>query len=232
MGFVHYMTIIVIAIFVIYMICEILKSPFEYPYYVHQFDVSGKRKPAIENYIDQFIIDGNFSEFIEHIKRIEEWKMISEEQAKKSILKGYRQEQYEQSIDDSHAFVFELVRKQTRYMQRNYIKFPYEVKYVAEKVSCDFEYLKEREMKLREIGYACTLKEYHSTNQRKLMTKELKESIKKRDNYTCQICGKYMPDGVGLQIDHIIPVSKGGKTVPSNLQVLCSKCNGSKSNKC
>ena len=48
---------------------------------------------------------------------------------------------------------------------------------------------------------------------------------------TCQICGKYMPDGVGLHIDHIVPVSKGGKTVPSNLQVLCSKCNGSKSNR-
>ena len=35
----------------------------------------------------------------------------------------------------------------------------------------------------------------------------------------------------GLHIDHIVPVSKGGKTVPSNLQVLCSKCNGNKSNK-
>ena len=42
---------------------------------------------------------------------------------------------------------------------------------------------------------------------------------------------KYMPDGVGLQIDHIIPVAKGGKTVPSNLQVLCSKCNGAKKDK-
>ena len=42
---------------------------------------------------------------------------------------------------------------------------------------------------------------------------------------------RYMPDEVGLHIDHIIPVSKGGKTVASNLQVLCSKCTGSKSNK-
>ena len=53
----------------------------------------------------------------------------------------------------------------------------------------------------------------------------------KRDNYTCQICGKFMPDGVGLQIDHIVPVAKGGKTIPSNLQVLCSKCNASKRDK-
>ena len=55
--------------------------------------------------------------------------------------------------------------------------------------------------------------------------------IMRRDNYTCQICGKYMPDGVGLHIDHILPISKGGKSVPSNLQVLCSKCNGKKSDK-
>ena len=40
-----------------------------------------------------------------------------------------------------------------------------------------------------------------------------------------------MPDEVGLHVDHIISISKCGKTVPSNLQVLCSKCNGSKSNK-
>lgn len=63
------------------------------------------------------------------------------------------------------------------------------------------------------------------------MTKELRNKVIIRDNYTCQSCGKYMPDEVGLQVDHIVPVSKGGKTVLSNLQVLCSKCNGKKSDK-
>lgn len=91
--------------------------------------------------------------------------------------------------------------------------------------------MKDRNDQLNEIDYACTLREYYSKNQRKLMTKELRRKIMIRDNYTCQCCGKYMPDGVGLQIDHIVPISRGGKTVPSNLQVLCSKCNGNKSNK-
>ena len=63
------------------------------------------------------------------------------------------------------------------------------------------------------------------------MTPKIRKQIKERDRYTCQICGKYMHDEVGLHIDHIKPVSKGGKTVPSNLQVLCSKCNGRKSDK-
>ena len=84
---------------------------------------------------------------------------------------------------------------------------------------------------LRAIGFESTMKDYYSKEQRKLMTKELREQIIERDNYTCQQCGKYMPDRVGLQIDHIIPIAKGGKTVPSNLQVLCSLCNGRKSNK-
>lgn len=85
---------------------------------------------------------------------------------------------------------------------------------------------------LQKIDFQCTLNEYHCKNQRKLMTKALRKEIMLRDNYTCQICGKYMPDEVGLHIDHIIPVSKGGKTIVSNLQVLCSKCNGKKSNRC
>ena len=101
--------------------------------------------------------------------------------------------------------------------------------YVGETES--YDYLLDRYRKLSMIELACPLSEYESKNQRKLMTKELRRQIMIRDDYTCQICGKYMPDEVGLQIDHIIPVSKGGKTIPSNLQTLCSKCNGKKANK-
>ena len=34
-----------------------------------------------------------------------------------------------------------------------------------------------------------------------------------------------MPDEVVLHIDHIVPVINGGKSVESNLRVLCDKCN-------
>ncbi|QQC73117.1 HNH endonuclease [Lactococcus garvieae] len=69
--------------------------------------------------------------------------------------------------------------------------------------------------------------------QRALMTKALREHIKERDNYTCQICkvSTFDQDLLLLEVDHIIPVSKGGLSTLDNLQTLCWKCNRTKSNK-
>ena len=69
--------------------------------------------------------------------------------------------------------------------------------------------------------------------QRSLMTSSLRQKIKERDNYTCQSCGNstHIEPNLLLEIDHVIPVSKGGYTREENLQTLCWKCNRSKSNK-
>lgn len=69
--------------------------------------------------------------------------------------------------------------------------------------------------------------------QRTLMTKKLREFIKERDNYTCCNCGNstYAEPNLLLEIDHIIPVAKGGRTSEDNLQTLCWKCNRAKSDK-
>ncbi len=69
--------------------------------------------------------------------------------------------------------------------------------------------------------------------QRNLMTSKLREFIKKRDNFTCCICGNSTSTepNLLLEIDHIVPVSKGGYTIEENLQTLCWKCNREKSNK-
>lgn len=69
--------------------------------------------------------------------------------------------------------------------------------------------------------------------QRALMTKKLRETIKTRDNYTCCGCGNsiYAEPNLLLEIDHIIPIAKGGLTEENNLQTLCWKCNRSKSDK-
>jgi hypothetical protein len=69
--------------------------------------------------------------------------------------------------------------------------------------------------------------------QRKLMTTKLREAVKVRDNYTCQKCGISVADEPHLliEVDHKVPVSKGGFSVMENLQALCWRCNRTKSNR-
>lgn len=66
--------------------------------------------------------------------------------------------------------------------------------------------------------------------QRQLMTNAKRYEILKRDHFCCQICGRTQSDGAKLEVDHIIPVSKGGKTVNENLRTLCHECNQGKGN--
>ena len=63
----------------------------------------------------------------------------------------------------------------------------------------------------------------------KYATGELRFEILKRDEFTCQYCGKKAPE-VKLQVDHITPLSKGGKTDKDNLITSCSECNKGKGN--
>lgn len=53
------------------------------------------------------------------------------------------------------------------------------------------------------------------------------EQLKKDCDYTCKICNKSEP-GIKLTIDHIIPLSKGGKHDKDNIQPLCHSCNSRK----
>ncbi len=50
---------------------------------------------------------------------------------------------------------------------------------------------------------------------------QLRLAIMTRDNYRCRYCGS----NAYLELDHIIPLSKGGATSYENLQVLCRSCN-------
>lgn len=70
---------------------------------------------------------------------------------------------------------------------------------------------------------------YHSKElkERFKMNSKIRNIILQKYNYTCNSCGSK----TNLQIDHIIPISRGGKTILKNLQVLCKKCNQKKHNK-
>ena len=62
------------------------------------------------------------------------------------------------------------------------------------------------------------------------LTKSIRLEVLKRDNYKCLLCGSTKNDTT-LEIDHILPVSRGGKDTMDNLRVLCKSCNRSKSNR-
>ena len=72
-----------------------------------------------------------------------------------------------------------------------------------------------------------------AAGQRALMTSNLRKSILERDGYTCQKCGASQKNepNLLLEVDHIIPISKGGITSVENLQTLCWRCNRSKGSK-
>ena len=54
-----------------------------------------------------------------------------------------------------------------------------------------------------------------------------RKNILKRDNNTCQYCGKNKSE---ITIDHILPKDKGGNDSWNNLVVACKRCNMIKGN--
>ena len=65
-------------------------------------------------------------------------------------------------------------------------------------------------------------------SQSRYVSETTKKIVYARDRGICQCCGS----SVNLEYDHITPFSCGGTSEVSNIQLLCQKCNRSKSNSC
>lgn len=65
---------------------------------------------------------------------------------------------------------------------------------------------------------------------RKSISQTVRWRIFARDDFTCRYCGVKPPDAV-LHVDHVHPVSKGGRNDEANLVTACETCNGGKSDK-
>ena len=141
----------------------------------------------------------------------------------KFIMKHYHDELMEKigvdipKIEPEYSeYIFEYVSPGGNSSQRSVITFN------GETVEAVAEYIAEK-IKYRESA----------KGQRALMTKAYRTKIKERDNYTCQMCSASIAEQslLLLEVDHIIPISKGGKSVDDNLQTLCWKCNRTKGDK-
>ena len=62
--------------------------------------------------------------------------------------------------------------------------------------------------------------------ERAKVSNRMRFAVFARDHERCRKCGSRR----NLEVDHIYPISKGGKTEMSNLQTLCHRCNVKKGN--
>ncbi len=65
-------------------------------------------------------------------------------------------------------------------------------------------------------------------SQSRYISETTKKIVFTRDGGICKCCGSSLE----LEYDHIIPFSCGGQSTVANIQLLCKKCNRSKSNSC
>ena len=74
-------------------------------------------------------------------------------------------------------------------------------------------------------------KKTNKTKQKNTRSRYIPASVRvdilNRDKYKCVFCGRSSKQ-IQLEVDHIIPFSKGGSTDLSNLQPLCLACNRGK----
>jgi hypothetical protein len=71
------------------------------------------------------------------------------------------------------------------------------------------------------------LERYGDRKKRRTMNKAVAKSILQKYNFQCAKCGT----AERLQVDHIVPVAKGGRDEMANLQILCQPCNVRKGTK-
>ena len=64
--------------------------------------------------------------------------------------------------------------------------------------------------------------------ERELRVKTFEKSLTADGTYQCAHCKMTAKNKIPFQVDHIVPMGQGGKTVPENLQILCRRCNGIK----
>lgn len=57
-----------------------------------------------------------------------------------------------------------------------------------------------------------------------------RDNLFERDHYRCQYCGDHFPDHK-LNMDHVIPRAKGGRTSWENIVTSCLPCNSRKANR-
>jgi len=132
-------------------------------------------------------------------------------------------------MGENHDILFDDMRK--KYFESALAND--DVSYCVEKISTF-----ESEASCREFGHICPAyfvsEPFTETSTTRNRSRSISQStiirVARRDNNTCQICGKILLDRE-IEIDHIIPFSRGGTSDEKNLRVTCLDCNRKKGKK-
>lgn len=84
--------------------------------------------------------------------------------------------------------------------------------------------IEQREKKVKRVMARLGQNDISSSNSREVIPDDVKMFVWQRDGGRCVRCGSQQ----NLELDHIIPVSKGGSNTARNIQLLCEKCNRAK----
>lgn len=79
---------------------------------------------------------------------------------------------------------------------------------------------------LNEVDYASRRAKVVRTGERQPIPSLVRSGVYSRDRATCLWC----KTADGLVLDHIVPWSAGGSDDPTNLRLLCNRCNTERSN--
>jgi len=149
------------------------------------------------------------------------------------LFKKYRRNQYEKNCEQEKAYQRQYHFLNSEYRKRYRKKNSNKIKEQKQKY-----YQKNREKRIKyNYGWNKTLsglvcfKKAAIKRKTGIIVSDIKRVI--LDNFLkyagqnhCEKCGKSL--AIEFHIDHIIPISKNGKSNYNNLQILCANCNSIK----
>lgn len=207
-------------------------------------EVSANVFASAENNPIEYVVKYFYPNKIDYPEQIQKLQTLVEEletlSEAKDIIENYKKD-YQQYLINVPSYIMEYdkdgfySRLGFANLNENRLTIAYKFSYTSNggmtQRSFTVPMTEETIIKLIEILQNKLTYSSFAKEQRRLMTSKLRREIKERDNYTCKLCGNstYNEPNLLLEIDHIIPIAKGGITEESNLQTLCWKCNRHKS---
>lgn len=75
-------------------------------------------------------------------------------------------------------------------------------------------------------GVTGQMPKYNGFKKKRKLSESKKKQVAANQKWTCNDCKRILP--ASYEIDHIIPLYKGGGNEINNLQALCRNCHGNK----